>query len=44
MIPSEVADIATLIFAHWATAEPEAQSEILDAAWRIYKAGYRRSL
>ena len=44
MIPSEVADIATLIFPHWTEldeCDEEARKEIVAAAYCIYEAGYR---
>lgn len=40
MIPSEVGDIADLIFPQW--RESDAENEVLTAAWRIYNAGYRK--
>ena len=36
MIPSEVADIADMIFPGWADAEDDVQRDILAAAWRIH--------
>lgn len=48
MIPTEVADLATLIWPHWAEMDDDdgedkvALKQILDAAYRIYTAGYRR--
>lgn len=43
MIPSEVAAIATLIWAEWAnTDDDDARQQVIDAAWRIHNMGYRR--
>ena len=50
MIPSEIAAIADLIFPDWADLDPEDPEEassfngIIEGAYRIYNAGYRRSL
>lgn len=41
MIPSEVAAIADLIFPEWRDTTDLALNEVLEAAWRIYNAGYR---
>jgi hypothetical protein len=42
MIPTEVAAIADLIFPQWTETDDIALNEVLEAAWRIYRAGYRR--
>lgn len=42
MIPPEVAAIAYLIFPQWTETDDLALNEVLDAAWRIYNAGYRK--
>lgn len=41
MIPSEVAAIAYLIFPAWTDTNDITLNEVLEAAWRIYNAGYR---
>jgi hypothetical protein len=41
MIPTEVAAIATLIWPDWADLEEDDCQEVIAAAWRIHKAGYR---
>ena len=43
MIPLEIAAIATLIWPNWAELPVYDQKEVLDAARRIYLAGYRRT-
>ncbi len=43
MIPKEVADIADLIFPGWGQADDDTSREVLEAAYRIYNAGYRKS-
>lgn len=42
MIPSEVADLADLIWPGWRDVDDITFSEVLEAAWRIYNAGYRK--
>lgn len=42
MIPKEVGDIADLIFAGWADTDDITCHEVLEAAWRLYNAGYRK--
>lgn len=42
MIPSEVADIADIITPDWAELAEDAQRMVLDLAWAIYNAGYRK--
>lgn len=42
MIPSEVAEIAELICPGWSDADDPIRHEVLDAAWAIYNAGYRK--
>lgn len=42
MIPSEVAAIATLIWPGWEETDSEASKEVVAAAWRIFRAGYRQ--
>lgn len=41
MIPKEVADIASLIDPGWTDGTDEDMQFTLEAAWRIYNAGYR---
>ena len=49
MIPSEVAAIADLIWPDWADLDSDnpndarSLKEIIDGAYRIYNAGYRRT-
>jgi hypothetical protein len=43
MIPHEIAVIASLIWAAWADLPDEDRNEIVNAAYRIYDAGYRRT-
>jgi len=43
MIPLEIAAIASLIWPNWAELPVEDSKEVLDAAWRVYLAGYRRT-
>lgn len=42
MIPSEVGAIAHLIFPEWTETDDLTLNEVLEAAWRIYNAGYRK--
>ena len=42
MIPVEVGNIASLIFPEWGDADEDVFKEVIDAAWRIYNAGYRK--
>lgn len=42
MIPTEVADIAALICPEWAALDDDASAEVIAAAWRIHRAGYRK--
>ena len=42
MIPSEVAGIADLIWADWQQLGEHDFREVLEAAQRIYDAGYRK--
>ncbi len=42
MIPSEVAAIADLIDSEWTNQDDLHLQEVLEAAWRIYNAGYRK--
>lgn len=47
MIPIEVTELADLIFPGWRDLPAEVDNraerdEILDAAWRIYEAGWQR--
>lgn len=42
MIPPEVAAIADLILSGWADMDDITCNEVLQAAWRIYNAGYRQ--
>lgn len=48
MIPTEVADLATLIWPHWADLDEDdaddkiALREIIAGAYRIHNAGYRK--
>ncbi len=41
MIPSEVAAIAELICPGWTDGDDITLNEVMEAAWRIYNAGYR---
>lgn len=43
MIPPEVSAIASLILPEWTEVDDLTCNEVLEAAWRIYNAGYRRS-
>ncbi len=44
MIPSEVSDIATLIWPEFDfDVRDDASKEVLAAAWRIYNSGYRKN-
>lgn len=43
MIPSEVSDIADLIFPHWQEAEESVQRDILASAWKIHNAEKARA-
>lgn len=42
MIPAEVAAIAGLIEPAWADGDDLTLNETLEAAWRLYNAGYRK--
>lgn len=42
MIPPEVAEIAGLIFPEWTETDDLTCNEVLESAWRIYHAGYRK--
>jgi hypothetical protein len=42
MIPSEVAEIADLIWPSWGDLPEEDVREIIQAAYRIWNAGYRK--
>lgn len=42
MIPNEVARLADLICPNWADGDDLTLNEVLEAAWRIYNAGYRK--
>lgn len=41
MIPSEVSAIANLIWPGWADGDDITLNEVIEAAWRVYNAGYR---
>jgi hypothetical protein len=41
MIPTEVARIADQICPGWSDATDDIIHEVLQAAWRVYNAGYR---
>lgn len=41
MIPAEVGSIADLIFPEWRDGDDLTLNEVLEAAWRVYNAGYR---
>ena len=42
MIPQEVSDLADLIFAEWRDADDATFSQVVEAAWRVYHAGFRK--
>lgn len=42
MIPKEVGEIASLIDANWTQGDDLNMQYVLEAAWRIYNAGFRR--
>lgn len=46
MIPTEVAEIATLICDFWRDLDDDDPvfKDVLNAAWRVYNAGFRKSL
>jgi hypothetical protein len=41
MIPSEVAAIADLICLNWPNLDEIGRAEVIQAAYRVYEAGYR---
>lgn len=43
MIPTEVAAIAELICPGWASADDTVSDEVIEAAWRLHNAGYRKT-
>jgi len=42
MIPTEVSDLADLIWPNWRELSGNSRNDVLDAAWRIYNAGWRK--
>lgn len=42
MIPNEVAKIADAINSAWPDLSDEESERVIDAAWRVYDAGFRK--